>query len=623
VSDRDAEEGRDLGLIDRVRERRARPSTGAVMQGLIFIAVGLVMMWPVPLHPTTTFLGWRDANYNMWLSWRLGDLIASGEILGLEIPDVVIPYGSSVLLMDGLLPSLLGGLWNLFSGPFLAHNLTILTLTLLNMWAGARVGRRVSDHRGVWIVTGIAFASAPAIVMRMFVHLSMYAAFPVPLLLEQAIRVTHHDVPLNPFKIGALLLVAFLCSIYFFVFGGIAFVIFVLLGSADVKLLLRRAGAIVLAGLVAFVLMLPFTIPRIARDRAEKAAGGDPVLIDASFRSSADVLSIVAQPEPSAMDLPGSSRLRATFRRGARHESTIFPGFLVLIGGIGAVALLPLRAKRSILLTPLTLWLLALGTSLKIDGDFLLRQPRGQPLPWLPYTLLFHVPGFGSLRAPNRVSFALTGALIVGLAASLAWLMGRLDRMWQRALVFAVCGALLATNLLIPVPESRMEASAHVIDGLERIAARDDPDDAALVVPADCDNRTLPNVKLQIHHQAPLVGCQASSSSMTLYSGMQQYVRSPELASLRCVQQKLYSRKTEFKGREDFDAEDIEGLYQKFQVRYLIVDKHLMARRRCQKLRASLGELRRYGILAEDSHYFVVDLQATRPGAGVGRGEES
>jgi hypothetical protein len=266
----------------------------------------------------------------------------------------------------------------------------------------------------------------------------------------------------------------------------------------------------------------------------------------------------------------------------------------------------------------LTLWLLALGTSLKIDGDFLLRQPGGKPLPWLPYTLFFHVPGLGSLRAPNRVSFTLAGALIVGLAASLGWLIARLDSMWQRALVFALCGALLVTSLLIPVPESRIEASDHVIDGLEQIAARDDPDDAALVVPADCGNDTLPDVKLQIHHQAPLVGCQASSSSMALYSGMQLYVRSPELASLRCVQRKLYIRRTPFRGRQDFDAEDIEGLYEKFQVRYLIVDKDLLARPGCQKLKASLDELQRYGILAEDSHYLVVDLQATGPAARVG-----
>lgn len=616
MSDRDAEEGEDPGAIDRVRVRR--PRAGAVIQWGIFISVGLLMMWPVPLHPTTAFLGWKDANYYMWLSWRLGDLIASGDIFGLEIPDVVIPYGSSLLLMDGLLPSLLGGIWNLLSGPFLAYNLTIFTLTLLNMWSGARVGRTFSDHRGVWIITGIAFAMAPAIVMRMFVHLPMYAAFPVPLLMEQAIRVTHHDAPLNPFKIGGLLLLAFLCSVYFFIFGGIAFVSFVLIGSADVKQLLRRAGAIALAGLVAFVLMLPFTIPRIARDRAEKAAGGSPVLIGSSFRSSADVLSIVAQPEPSALDLPGSARLRETFRKEAAHESTIFPGFLVLIGGIGAAALLPLRAKRSILLTSLTLWLLALGTSLKIDGDFLLRQPGGKPLPWLPYTLFFHVPGLGSLRAANRVSFALAGALIVGLAASLGWLIARLDRMWQRALVFALCGALLATSLLIPVPETRIEASEHVIDGLEQIAARDDPDDATLVVPADCGNDTLPNVKLQIHHQAPLVGCQASSSSMAMYSGMQLYVRSPELASLRCVQRKLYIRRTPFRGRQDFDAEDIAGLYEKFQVRYLIVDKDLLARPGCQKLKASLDELQRYGILADDSHYLVVDLRATGPAVSAG-----
>jgi hypothetical protein len=568
-----------------------------------------LMMWPVSLHPTSTFLGWKDANYYMWLSWRIGRLIASGDFFTLRIPDVVIPYGSSILLTDGLLPSVMGALWNLVAGPFLAYNLTILTLTLLNMWAGGRVGRLFSDHRGVWAVTGIAFAMAPAIVMRMFVHLPMYAAFPVALLLEQAVRIARDGHRLNPIAIGGLLLLAFLCSVYFFIFGGIAFVVFVLVASGNLKQFLRRSAAIGLAGLVVFMLMLPFTIPRLARDRDEKAAGGHPMLIGNSHRASADVLSVIAQPSPSAIDLPGSARLRETFRVSAPHESTIFPGFLALIGGIGAALLLPIPVKRSILLTPLTLWLLALGTSLKFDGKFLLTGSGGRPEPWLPYTLLFHVPGLGSLRGPNRVSFALAAALVVGLAASLGWLFARLTHGWQRSLVLVIAGALLATNLLIPVPETQFVASAETRAALDDIAARDDPDDAALVVPADCGNDTLPNVKLQILHEAPLVGCQASSSSLALHSGMQLYVRSEELAALRCVQERLYVRRVPFRGEQTFTDEDAEGLYEKFGVRFLIVDKQLLARPSCRRLSGSLGTLSQYEVLAEDSRWLIVDLR--------------
>ena len=115
--------------------------------------------------------------------------------------------------MDGLLPSVMGGPWNLVAGPLLAFNLTILTLTLLNMWAGGRIGRLFSDHPGVWIVTGIAFAMAPGDrdedVRPPFLYVGFSAAL---LLMEQAIRIARDDHRSSPFLIGGLFFLAYFAA---------------------------------------------------------------------------------------------------------------------------------------------------------------------------------------------------------------------------------------------------------------------------------------------------------------------------------------------------------------------------------------------------------------------------
>jgi hypothetical protein len=567
------------------------------------------MMWPVSLHPGASFVGHRDASYYMWLSWKLGQLISGGDIFSLRVPDVIVPYGSELLLMDGPLPSLVGGVWNLVANPFLAFNLTLLTGTLLNMWAGRRLGRLFSDSRGVWIVTALAFATAPAIVLRMFVHLPMYFAFAVPLLLEQAVRIVRDGRPLEPIRIGFLLFLAYVCSIYFLLFGGLALALFVLIGAAGRDVLLRRMGRLLLAGAIAFVLMLPFSITRVMRDREEAAAGGRPVLIRDSFRASADVLSIVAQPAPTTLDLPGSDRLRRDFRKQAVHEATIFPGLLTLLGGVGAAALLPIALKRQILCTALTLWLLALGTSLKADGELLFTWSDKEPMAFLPYTLFFHVPGLGSLRASNRVSYTLAAVLALGLAASLGWLFEHRVRGQMRVYTACGLGAVLATNLLLPVPQTNMGITQSTSRALQEMSLRVHPGESAIVVPADCANDTLPDVKLQVVHQVPLVGCQASASSLPLYSGMDLYVNSAGLAALRCNQARLYSRVAPFKGSERFDPTDLEDLYEDFGLRFVILDKLLLAGKGCGRLRRDVSLLDRYEILGEDRRWLIVDTQ--------------
>ena len=600
-------------ILKRLDAWRPGLSAARVRAGILercgYLFIALSMMWPATFHLADKFVGWRDGNYYMWLSWRVGDLIRAGDIFSLRIPDVVFPFGVDLRLADGLLPTFVGGLFNVFFRPVLAYNLALIFATFLNLWAGRRLAKAFSEDRFVWFIVAAGFALAPAIALRMFVHFTMYFAFAAPLLIEEAIRVGRGERSINPLKLALLLIVAYLSSIYYFLFGGLAFVIIVLIGRVGVPGFLRTLVRLLVAGAVTTLLMLPFLLPRLALDRAETAAGGQPVLLRDSFRAGADGLSLIAQPQGTSIELPGAERLRRNFRDDNVHESTIFPGFLLLLG-LGGVLFLRTRSRLSLTVTAATLWLLALGTSLKIDGNFGFTYSNGDPVPWLPYTALLKSPALGSLRAANRVSFVLAAIFAAGLALSLGCLFRRFNALWQRALMTLICLALLSTSLLVPVPRTGLEVTAETQTALEEVNERAIEGESVLLVPADCTGDTLWTIKLQIFHRSPVIGCQASPSSIPWYSELDLYAHSAELAGLRCTQKRILRRTTPFIGEETFEPKDVDVLYEDMGARFLIVDKQTLSKASCTRTRPIIGELSGYETLGEDDRWLILD---TRP----------
>jgi len=82
-------------------------------------------------------------------------------------------------------------------------------------------------------------------------------------------------------------------------------------------------------------------------------------------------------------------------------EATIFPG-LLLLAGIVVFLLRPDRRRLPLAASVGVLFVLGLGPSLKVAGNFVWKH-GGEPVSWLPYRLLLAVPGLGALRAPVRV----------------------------------------------------------------------------------------------------------------------------------------------------------------------------------------------------------------------------
>jgi hypothetical protein len=594
--------------LPRPRWQVRRPDLGRVTsraaESTAYVVTALTMCWPLTFDLGSGIAGWRDARYYAWANWRAGQMLSSGDP-SLRIRDIVWPYGVDIRHLDGQLPTLVGGLWNLVASPELAHNLALLTGVALNLWAGRRLGKVFSRHRAVWALTAIAFATAPAIAARFEVHFTMYFAFPLALLLEDAVRVARKERPLGPLRLGLLLVLAYLCGIYLLAFGGIAFGLVVLLASVPrelPRLLLRASVGVVLA----LVLLSPFVIARLELDRAERSAGRNPELLKKTLIAAADGLSIAAQPSSATFDLPGMSTLRRSFRATNVHESTIFPGALPLLLGFGGLLFLRSPLRWPLLFTTLGVWLLALGTSLKIDGRFVVEGAKSRPIAWLPYTAFFEIPGLASLRSPNRASFTLAAVLVAAAAMSLGWLFSRFDRRWQHVAMSGVGGALLLTNLMIPIHEEQIATSPALESALRTVADRVRPGEGMVEVPADC-NRQTHTVVLQILHRTPLVGCQTSYPAIPWRSDLELY-RTAALAGLRCDPRRLGRLVTSFTPEDRFEPRDLEWLRDELDVRFLLVHRTLLNARKCATVRtAVLPVLASYEAIGGDREWFVVD----------------
>jgi hypothetical protein len=575
--------------------------------GVSYLVLALVMMWPATFRLAEVYVGERDANYYFWLNWRVGRLIASGDIWSWRIPDVVWPVGVDLRLADGLLPTLIGGASNLVAEPVLAYNLGLVTATLLNLWAAGRLARLYTESRLVRVVAAAAFALAPSIVLRMPVHFTMYFVFVVPLLLERAVRVARGDEPIRPLLTGSLLWLAYLCGIYTLIFGGLAYVIVVARGLLRGPSPLSGPARLAATGLVALLLMTPFLLPRLELDRAEREAGGQPILTSVTQRGGADATSLFVQPQGSTFELPGMQDLREGFRAN-RHEATVFPG-LLLLAALGGALVSRLRLAGALLVSTVLLWVLSMGGTFKLGGETQLTYPTGQSVLWMPYPALLELPGLGSLKAPNRTSFTIAAVLTVALAALLGQLFGRWRSAWARAVLVAACGTVLATNLILPVPIDSLPSSPSLTAALSEMSDRREPGDSALVVPADCNGRTLWTVKLQIMHRTPLVGCQASPAQLPWYSGLDVYAESEGLAALRCRQKRVGRRRTQYSD-ERIDASDVSRLRADLGVRFLIVDRLLLSGPGCTRLAAEIYPfIANFESLGENSRWLVVDAR--------------
>ncbi|HZB97800.1 MAG TPA: hypothetical protein VE219_04300 [Candidatus Sulfotelmatobacter sp.] len=578
----------------------------------VYAAAAVALYWPVSVHPTTEIPGAGDSEYYLWQGWRLADLIRHGHILPTFIPDVVWPFGSDLRLSDGYLPSYVGALWNLVASPILANNLALLTAYGLGIWAMRSLARLVSKRRAVWIVTALAGVTAPCVFIHGSAgsHFALAFAFPVPLLIAEALRTIRRGGGVRWIRSGLLLYLAYLSSIYYLIFAAIAFGVIVLIGSARWRPLAMEGFRLAGAAALCLALMLPFLVPRLQLDHAEHNAGAPPLAATEAYQFSGDGAGLISVPKLPGERLDALS-LWPLFNRIPTYalETVLFPGFLLLIG-LGGFLLLRSRLRWPLAVAALVVWLLALGPTLELLGRIPF-STGDTPAGFLPYDWLLHLPGLNSLHVPGRAAFALPAVLAAMLAIALDWWLGRRAMTAPlRAATLAVAGLLVASNPVEILAVSTWGASPAIQSALAALPAASRHGDSLLHVPADCDPYSEVSVKLQYFHHLPMVGCQANSASIAWYSGLDRYANSRGYASLRCRPDVLGRRLTPQWPRQlPLRDDDLEELHADLGVRYLLVDQAELAQLSWCPVRQNVPALRSHRVIAEDQAWILIDIE--------------
>ena len=580
-------------------------------EAAVYAVAIVLVLGPGVFHASTRLVGRSDdGRYYAWLGWAIGHLVAHGHVVPLRIPNVIAPFGLDLRLVDGYLPSYVSGLFNLVFGPILSYNLTFVTGAVLNLLCARALARRLSRHRLVHVIAAVAFLSAPPIALNAQVGLlPLFWAFTLPLLLGDAIDVAAGRRGVRPGRLAILLVVAYLCSVYFVVFGGVAYGLIV--GIAALR---KRSWRIpitaAVATLITLAVLTPFVVSRVRFDRAERHRGAETQLVGDSNLFSADALSIVAQPTRSTLLLPRPTVVDRSLLRliDPSHtlEWTIFPGLLLLVGGV--LFLMRRDARRVPLVAAgAVMWVLALGPSLKFGGDFVWEH-AGKPVSWLPYRLVLGVPALGALRAPFRTGYVLVAVLVAATAIASDRLLSTRPR--HAAIVAAGAAVLLATNLLLPLPTDTLGTTAASEHALRQIARLARPGDAVMAVPADCDPTF---VSYQVFHHAPVVGCAGSFAANPWQSELA-YTRSDAFTKLRCDRKQYGRIATTDRPVSPFGPEDVAQLRAHDGVRFLVVDRQRLGQIDCASVNAAFAFLARYRSLGGDRALTVLDLASRRGG---------
>jgi len=552
----------------------------ALAWGATVAGVWWVVFSPLLGRLSTSWYGPGDANQYIWFGWRFGQAFRSGELIPTVFGDVVVPAGLDVLTIDGVLPLYVLGLLNLLLEPILAYNVLLLGVAVLNVWAGYRLAAVVTPYLAVRLACGAALATAPALVWRYSGHLGLVCVFATALLVAEGLLVVRDRRAPPPWRLGLLVSVAALTSVYHLLLGVLALAICVAFAirrdqARDVA---WRIGA-ALAG--AAVVLLPFLVVRLAFERAEVQAGRSE-LFDTwlvTFRSSYTSDALGLWPPPNLVVGSGVPGL-IDHVDYLVPEGYLYPGLMALVA-LGALVVVRSAYRWPLLTLAVVSWLLSLGTVPHVRGQAL--RLLGQAVEWGPFTTLGLGPAGDSLRVPGRMALGVTVAAVAAMAVvgNEVWRAARRPPL-RVAIVALVALTLVSNRIGTTVVTDFVDEPSRA--ALGQLAAAGEG--AMLVVPADCDGIEVEYLLLQVYAEVPMVGCTAPHLTLPWFSELDPYVQSRGMAALRCRSSALGPfRTTAWPDGVPLEQADVEPLRGEFGIRWLVVDHARLAAPQCVTVR--------------------------------------
>ncbi|MCB0990724.1 MAG: hypothetical protein KDB16_07085, partial [Acidimicrobiales bacterium] len=565
--------------------------------------------------PSGRYYGPGDSDQNIWFGWRFGQAFREWNLIPLRFEDMLVPFGFDVVLVDGYLPLWVSGWFNLIAPPVLAYNLTLSVIAMVNYFAFLAVARQATSSRFVAMVAALTTATAPVLMTRFTGHIQLACAFTIALLFREALLTASggldgSTVARRSARLAALVVIAFLCSVYFF-FAGLAVYLLTLtlLGQLRKRYLLSVA----LAGLVVTAVLAPLALARVGLERSERAArtieeqASREVFYDVTTRVySADILSVAIPSDPTLLSL-GEAEFADLPRTG---ETLTFPGYVALFALV-AGAIVHHRFRVLVAVLALGTVAVSLGPILRFDGYE--QAVFGDNVGYMPYELVRRMPVLDAMRAPSRFALALPPIAALAIASLGDRALAQFS--WTRTRVgMCVIGLLAAGLSSVSILDLVATDGLSIPHALEGIDERAKPEDAILVVPTDCRGIEVMYLHLQVSSRLPMVGCGPQFQSLPWASELRPYLEHPSMTALRCRPNDVafyYGADRVAK----HSAEIPDELQTAFGVRFLVVDLWALASDDCNGIEDHVSDLAEtHETWAANERFAVIDLHHQVPG---------
>ena len=413
---------------------------------LLFVALSLVLTYPLVLNLTGAVEDPQDALLNVWITAWDGHQLLS-DPLNLFDANIFHPYPrtlaySELLLGNGLLALPLTAA---SGNPVLGYNMALLLSFVLSGFGTYLLVLRLTRSPGAGLVAGVIFAYSSYQMTNIaqaqllttqwlpFALVSLYNLLRRP-------RLRHVGLFVLFFSLQAL------SSFYYGLLLALAVVAFVLWQLA-VRALAHRdppaafgavAGHLALAALCCALIIVPFTLPyfQVQRDLSFERTLADNEPFSASLRQYLMV------PPNSLLHgrwLPSDDTPIA----GGYPVDALFPGLAALTLSLWGMIRGRGRTRWFFLLLLLASFVLSLGPRLYLAPG----QPAGLEAS-LPYAWLYAViPGFKALRAPVRFD----ALVMLSLAVLAGYGVATFRKGWIPILV---AGIVLVESLVWPAAQA-------------------------------------------------------------------------------------------------------------------------------------------------------------------------
>ena len=424
-----------------------------------FVALAWIFLLPGSLHLGRALLGYPgDTFQHAWFLWHFARAVAHGQ--NPFVTDLIFYPNRVNLAWSTTVPlaSTLALPLSLTAGPIVAYNISLLLQLALAGFFAHLLCLRICESRAAAVIGGVCFGFSPFLMSEALGHLSLVAAFPIPLYLlalDSLLRRADESW-LGSWRGGiATGLALFLTSLAHYNYTVFCVLLTIVIVAVDltvegVSLARKIWKPLLCAGAVFAILFSPFFISMWGSASARPPSRS----IDLIDGHSADVLGWFV-PSWNHMLFGGIAQRWNLGLFTAGYEGVVYLGPVILVlAVVGSVS--AWRSNRRwaarLLITAFVFWALSLGPTIRIWG-----RDTGVPGP----AALFYLSPFGKyVSAPARFHVIVMLCFAVLASIGIASSARKMTTARGRAVLIGATSILLALDLLtLPFPVATPAAS--------------------------------------------------------------------------------------------------------------------------------------------------------------------